>query len=44
MPDKVVIDSSAAIKWFLQEPYSAEARNLLGDAQAGKYDMLAPKA
>jgi len=32
--DRVVVDASVAVKWFLDEPGSAEARGLLGRAHA----------
>lgn len=40
--EKVVIDSSVAIKWFVVEPYSADARRLLYGYQLGELEFLAP--
>ncbi len=40
--DKLVIDSSVAIKWFVAEPYSTEARRLLNEYRAGVLTLLAP--
>jgi predicted nucleic acid-binding protein len=42
MTDKVVVDSSVAIKWFVVEPYSVEAHAILEDYQAGTLTLLAP--
>ena len=39
---QLVVDSSVAIKWFVVEPYSAEARRILNDYQAGILTLLAP--
>jgi predicted nucleic acid-binding protein len=39
---QVVVDSSVAIKWFVVEPFSNEARRLLGDYQSGVVEFLAP--
>lgn len=38
----LVVDSSVAVKWFVPEPYSAEARRILDDYQAGTLSFLAP--
>lgn len=38
----LIIDSSVAIKWFVPEPYSIEARRILNDYQAGRLSFLAP--
>jgi predicted nucleic acid-binding protein len=38
----VVVDSSVVIKWLVTEPYSAEARRILNDFQAGTLSLLAP--
>ncbi len=38
----LVVDGSVAIKWFLPEPYSAEARRILADYQYGNLTLLAP--
>jgi predicted nucleic acid-binding protein len=40
--DQVVIDSSVAIKWFVVEPYSTEARRVLDEYQIGTLTLLAP--
>jgi predicted nucleic acid-binding protein len=40
--DKAVIDSSVAIKWFVVEPYSNDARRVLNEYQAGTLSLLAP--
>jgi predicted nucleic acid-binding protein len=42
MMDKVVVDSSVAIKWFVVEPYSTEAHYILEEYQAGTLTLLAP--
>ena len=39
---KLVVDASVAIKWFIPEPLSAEARRILDDYQAGTLSLLAP--
>jgi predicted nucleic acid-binding protein len=33
--DTIVVDSSVAIKWFVVEPYSNEARRILNEYQTG---------
>lgn len=38
----LVIDSSVAVKWFVAEPHSAEARRILDDYQKGTISFLAP--
>lgn len=38
----LVVDSSVAIKWFLPEPYSTEARRILDGYQTGAILFLAP--
>ncbi len=38
----LVVDSSVAVKWFLPEPYSAEARRILGEYQRGALSFIAP--
>ena len=38
----VVVDSSVAIKWFVSEPYSREARLILDGYEAGDLDFLGP--
>jgi predicted nucleic acid-binding protein len=40
--DKVVVDSSVVIKWFVTEPHSAEARRLLNEYQSGAVGLFAP--
>ena len=42
MTDHVVVDSSVAIKWFVEEPYSVEAHQLLEAYEVGSLTMLAP--
>jgi predicted nucleic acid-binding protein len=42
MIDRVVVDSSVAIKWFVEEPYSVEAHRLLEGYQDGTLTLLAP--
>jgi predicted nucleic acid-binding protein len=42
MTDKVVVDSSVAIKWFVVEPSSVEAHRLLEVYQTGTLTLLAP--
>ncbi|PYT08590.1 MAG: twitching motility protein PilT [Acidobacteria bacterium] len=39
---KLVVDASVAIKWFIPEPLSVEARRILDDYQAGTRTLLAP--
>ena len=39
---KLVVDASVAIKWFVPEPLSAEARRILDDYQAGTLTLIAP--
>jgi predicted nucleic acid-binding protein len=38
----LVIDSSVAVKWFVAEPYSNEARRILDAYQNGVLSFLAP--
>jgi predicted nucleic acid-binding protein len=38
----LVVDSSVAIKWFVPELYSTEARRVLDDYQTGSLSFLAP--
>jgi predicted nucleic acid-binding protein len=38
----LVVDSGVAIKWFVPEPYSTEARRILDSYQAGLLSFLAP--
>ncbi|HEX9989993.1 MAG TPA: type II toxin-antitoxin system VapC family toxin [Chloroflexia bacterium] len=42
MADKLVVDSSVAVKWFISELNSTEARRMLVDAQVGTLTLLAP--
>jgi predicted nucleic acid-binding protein len=42
MIDRVVVDSSVAIKWFVEEPYSVEAHRLLEGYRDGTLTLLAP--
>jgi predicted nucleic acid-binding protein len=39
---KLVVDASVVIKWFIPEPLSVEARQILDDYQAGTLSLLAP--
>jgi len=41
MPN-LVVDSGVAIKWFIPEPYSTQARQLLNDYQSGSLSFIAP--
>jgi len=38
----LVVDASVAIKWFVPEPYSNEARRVLDGYQTGSMSLLAP--
>jgi predicted nucleic acid-binding protein len=38
----LVVESSVAVKWFLTEPYSTEARRILGEYEKGAMSLLAP--
>ena len=40
--NKLVVDSSVAIKWFVVEPFTAEARLILNQYKAGTLVLLAP--
>ncbi len=40
--DNLVVDSSVAVKWFVVEPYSTEARLILDAYQNGVLSLLAP--
>ena len=40
--DNLVVDSGVAIKWFVAEPYSTEARRILDAYQNGLLSFLAP--
>ncbi|HZM90016.1 MAG TPA: type II toxin-antitoxin system VapC family toxin [Blastocatellia bacterium] len=39
---KLVVDASVAIKWFVVEPLSVEARRILDDYEAGTLSLVAP--
>ena len=39
---RIVIDSGVIIKWFVAEPYSAEARRIVRGYRAGTVTLLAP--
>ncbi|MBZ8181549.1 type II toxin-antitoxin system VapC family toxin [Oscillatoria salina] len=41
--DKLVVDSSVAIKWFIPQPYSSEAQKILNAYQSGSLLLLAPE-
>ncbi|MGB7925143.1 MAG: type II toxin-antitoxin system VapC family toxin [Pyrinomonadaceae bacterium] len=38
----LVVDSSVAVKWFIVEPYSVEARRILDGYEDGTLSFLAP--
>jgi predicted nucleic acid-binding protein len=40
--DRLIIDSSVAIKWFLPEPFSSEACRILDAYKTGSLTMMAP--
>ena len=40
--EDIVVDCSVAIKWLVGEPYSAEARRLLGEYENGNLALHAP--
>lgn len=40
--DKIVVDSSVVIKWFVTEPLSEEARRVLEGYQSGALTLIAP--
>ena len=40
--DILVVDSSVAVKWFVVEPYSTEARRILDAYQNGLLSFLVP--
>ncbi len=40
--DNLIVDSSVAVKWFVVEPYSTEARRILDAYQNGSLSFLAP--
>ena len=39
---QLVVDASVAIKWFVPEPHSTEARRILDGYQTGAISLLAP--
>jgi predicted nucleic acid-binding protein len=41
-PRRLVIDSSVAVKWFVDELYSPQARQILAAFQAGSLELLVP--
>ena len=42
MTERLIIDSSVMIKWFVVEPYSVEARRILDGYNQGTLALLAP--
>ena len=40
--DKIVVDSSVVIKWFVTEQLSADARRILDGYQSGTLTLFAP--
>jgi predicted nucleic acid-binding protein len=40
--DKVVVDSSVAIKWFIPQDYSLEANKILNSYQRNQLVLFAP--
>src|SRR6266480_56613 len=40
--DPVIVDSSVAVKWFVNEVLSTEAHRVLSEYQAGSISLLAP--
>lgn len=42
MIDELVVDSSVAVKWVANEPFSTEARHILAGYQSGVLTLLAP--
>jgi predicted nucleic acid-binding protein len=38
----LVMDSSAALKWYLPEPFADKAKHLLDDYQHGTINLIAP--
>lgn len=40
--DKIVVDSSVVVKWFVTEPLSAESHRILDSYQSGAITLLAP--
>jgi len=39
---ELVVDSSVAVKWYVDEQHSTEARRILADYKAGSLILLAP--
>jgi predicted nucleic acid-binding protein len=39
---ELVLDSGVAVKWFVLEPHSAEARRILAEYRTGNWSFLAP--
>ncbi len=40
--DKIVVDSSVAIKWFVVEPLSSQAHRILDSYRTGALGLYAP--
>jgi len=40
--DKIVVDSSVVIKWFVTEPLSDASRRVLDGYQSGEFTLIAP--
>ncbi len=40
--DKLVVDSSVVIKWFVTESLTEEARRVLEGYQSGSFTLIAP--
>jgi predicted nucleic acid-binding protein len=40
--DRIVVDSSVVVKWFVVEPYSPEAHRILDDYKAKTLTLFAP--
>ena len=38
----LVLDSGVIVKWFVAEPYSAEARRIFAEYRAGRLSLIAP--
>lgn len=41
---RYVLDASLAVKWFVPEPMSVEARSLLGHLRTGDLELVAPES
>lgn len=41
-PNKIVVDSSVAIKWFIPQNYSLEANKILSAYEVNKLTLIAP--